>query len=565
MNSISLALVAFVGYILAYRFYGRFLSCRIFGVDPKRVTPAHEFEDGVDFVPTKRHILFGHHFTSIAGAGPIVGPAIAVIWGWLPAVIWIVFGSIVMGAVHDLGALVVSARHRGRSIGEITNELVGPRARILFLVLIFFALLIVIAVFALVIGVLFMRYPATVLPVWVEFPIAVALGFYIYRRSGSTLLASVVALVVLYAFVVIGMYVPVRMPPLVMGSEVLTWVVVLLAYAYLASILPVWVLLQPRDYVNSHQLFVGLGMLYLGLFIARPEIVAPAINPSPAGAPALMPFLFITVACGAISGFHSLVSSGTTVKQLDNERDMLFIGYGSMLLEGVLSILTILACTAGFGSLSAWNSHYASWGAAEGLGAKMGAFIEGGASFLGAVGIPHNLGAAVVAVIVISFAATTLDTATRIQRYVVEELAVDLRLKPFTGRHPATMVAVASAFALSMVNGGKGGLILWPLFGAVNQLLGGLTLLTVTMYLLKEGKRVHYTFVPMLFMLLVSAWAMVINIGEFVSTGNWLLIFIGGAIFILEMWLVVEAAAILKSASEPYSKRTTVLPASDGD
>lgn len=540
MNSALIAIAAFVAYILAYRFYGRFLSRRIFSIDPARRTPAHELEDGVDFVPTKRHILFGHHFTSISGAGPIVGPAIAVIWGWLPALLWVVIGSITMGAVHDLGALVVSARHKGRTIGDITNELIGPRAKRLFLILIFFALLIVIAVFVLVIGVLFKAYPATVLPVWIEIPIAVTLGLYTYKRSGSTLLASIVALVIMYAFVVIGLHFPITMPPLIMNSEVITWGVVLLVYAYIASILPVWVLLQPRDYINSHQLFLGLGLLYLGLFVGMPKIVAPAINPSPVGAPMLIPFLFITVACGAISGFHSLVSSGTTVKQLDNERDIPFIGYGSMLIEGVLSVLVILACTAGFSSRAAWSAHYASWNSAKGLGAKIGAFVEGGAGFLSNIGISHELGAAIVAVIVISFAATTLDTATRIQRYVVAELAADLKIRPLTGRHPATALAVLSAFGLSLINGGKGGMLLWPLFGAVNQLLGGLALIAITIYLFKEKKPVYYTFIPMVFMLVMSAWAMIANLGGFINDGNWLLIIVGVAILLLELWIVFE-------------------------
>jgi carbon starvation protein len=559
MNSIFVAFFAFAGYILAYRFYGQFLSRRIFGIDPKRLTPAHEFEDGIDYVPTKKHILFGHHFTSIAGAAPIVGPAIAVIWGWLPALLWVVLGSIFMGAVHDFGALVVSARHKGKSIGEVTRELIGPRARTLFLLLIFFALLIVLAVFALVIAVLFKDYPATVLPVWIEIPIAVTLGFYIYRRSGSTLLASLAALSLLYLFIYIGTLVPVRMPAFIMGNEILTWVVVLLVYAYVASILPVWVLLQPRDYINSHQLFFGLGLLYLGLIIARPEMAAPALNPEPAGAPLLIPFLFITIACGAISGFHSLVSSGTTVKQLDSERDMKFIGYGSMLGEGVLSTMAILACTAGFASAAAWNAHYASWDAAKGLGAKVGAFVEGGASFMGAVGIQHDLATAIVAVLVISFAATTLDSATRIQRYVVSELAGDYGFDLLKNRYIATLVAVVSAFCLSMINNGKGGLIIWPLFGTVNQLLAGLALLAVTMYLFRIKKPVYYTLLPMVFMLAVTAWAMLINLINFVAQSNWLLVSLGSGIFVLEIWLILEAVLVLKSLreapgaiSEPY-------------
>ncbi len=550
MNSVLIAVLVFIAYILAYRFYCRFLSKRIFGIDPQRITPAHRYRDGMDFVPTRRSILFGHHFTSIAGAGPIVGPAIAVIWGWLPALVWVVVGSIFMGAVHDFGALVVSARHRGKSIGEITRELIGPRARTLFLLFIFFALLIVLAVFALVIGVLFMMYPETVLPVWLQIPVAVALGLYIYRFRGNPLVPSLVALALLYGFMYLGILYPFKLPPFVMGNEVLTWVVVLLLYAYVASILPVWVLLQPRDYINSHQLFVGLGLLYLGLFVGMPQVVAPAVNPTPSGAPSMLPFLFITVACGAISGFHSLVSSGTTVKQLDNERDMPFIGYGSMLIEGVLATLVILVCTAGFPSLAAWTQHYADWNTAQGLGAKVGAFVEGGAAFLSYVGIPQEFGRSIVAVFVISFAATTLDTATRIQRYVIAELAEDMKLKPLTGRHPATMVAVSSAFFLSMLKWGKGGLILWPLFGTVNQLMGGLALLTVTMYLVRLRKPVYYTLLPMAFMLAMSALAMTTNLVKFFDEGNYLLLTVGAMILALEVWLVVEAVGVFRTLRE---------------
>ncbi len=550
MNSVLIAILVFIAYILAYRFYCGFLSKRIFGIDPQRITPAHRYRDGIDFVPTKRSILFGHHFTSIAGAGPIVGPAIAVIWGWLPALVWVVFGSIFMGAVHDFGALVVSARHKGKSIGEITKELIGPRARTLFLLFIFFALLIVLAVFALVIGILFMMYPETVLPVWLQIPVAIALGIYIYRFRGNPLIPSLIALALLYGFMYLGILYPVKLPPFIMGNEILTWVVVLLVYAYVASILPVWVLLQPRDYINSHQLFVGLGLLYLGLFIGMPQIVAPAVNPAPSGAPSMLPFLFITVACGAISGFHSLVSSGTTVKQLDNERDMPFIGYGSMLIEGVLAVLVILVCTAGFPSLAAWTHHYADWSSAQGLGAKVGAFVEGGAVFLSYVGIPVEFGKSIVAVFVISFAATTLDTATRIQRYVIAELAEDMKLKPLTGRHPATLVAVLSAFFLSMLKWGKGGLILWPLFGTVNQLMGGLALLTVTMYLVRLRKPAYYTLLPMVFMLVISAFAMTTNLVKFFEQGNYLLLGVGAAILMLEAWLVVEAIGVFRTLRE---------------
>ena len=546
MNSLIVAILSAVGFVVAYRFYGAFLSHRIFDIDPKRITPAHEFEDGVDFVPTKKSILFGHHFTSIAGCGPIVGPAIAVIWGWVPALLWVVFGSIFMGAVHDFGALVVSARNKGRTIGDITRDLIGERARRLFLLLIFFSLLIVLAVFGLIMAVLFKDYPATVLPVWFEIPIAVALGYFIYKKSGNSFLASIVALITMYGFVYLGVLYPIELPAFFMDNLVLSWVILLFIYAYVASVLPVWVLLQPRDYINSHQLFVGLGLMYLGLLIGTPEIVAPAINLNPEGAPSIIPFLFITVACGAISGFHSLVSSGTTVKQLDKEEDMQSLGYGSMILEGFLATLVILTCTAGFATQTEWFNHYASWNSANGLGAKIGAFIEGGAGFLAYVGISHEIGVAIIAVLVISFAATTLDSATRIQRFIVQEIASDFKNEFFKKKHGATIVAIGTAFALASINGGKGGMIMWPLFGTVNQLLAGLGLIAISVYLYRLNKPVVYTMAPMVVILIMTSWAMVINLQTFIGGGKWLLVTFGILIIILEVWLIIEAALVLK-------------------
>jgi carbon starvation protein len=545
LNSVFLALFAFVGYILAYRFYSKFISEKIFALDPNFKTPAHEFEDNRDFVPTKKYILFGHHYASIAGAAPIVGPAIAVFWGWLPALLWVVFGSILIGGVHDLSALVLSARHQGRSIGDLTEEIVGPRARTLFLLIIFLTLLIIIAVFALVIGVLFIKYPASVLPIWFEVPLAMAIGYMFYRKKGNIHIPSLIALVLMYISIYVGTFLPFKMPALVLGSALVTWVVVLLIYAYFASTLPVWFLLQPRDYINTHQLVFALAVLYLALFIGHPMVVAPAINPNPIGAPPIIPLLFVTIACGAISGFHSLVSSGTTSKQLEKETDARPIGYGGMLFEGVLSTMAIIACTAGFSSMAAWKGHYASWGAAAGLGAKVTAFVEGGAYFVQVLYIPKELALAFVAVVLISFAATTLDTATRIQRYVVQELAKDYDIKFFQRYHPATMVAVITAFLLSVPGYGKGygkgGLVLWPLFGTLNQLLAGLALLVTSIYLAKKAKPVIYTLVPMIFMLIMTGWAMLINLQSYIAGGKWLVAVIGIITIILEIWLVLEA------------------------
>ncbi len=552
MSSILMAVLSFVGFILAYHLYGRFLGRRIFGIRDTRDVPARQFEDGVDHVPTHRSILFGHHFTTIGGAGPIVGPAIAVIWGWLPALIWIILGSIFIGGLHDFGSLVISCRAKGKSIGEVSKDIIGPKVRLLFLFVIFFLLLIVIAVFAYIIAILFRMYPESVFPIWVEIPLAIWLGYMVYSRKGNHRLYSLIALVVMYVTIYIGTLLPLKLSSISFigaGGEITTWIIILLVYVYIASTLPVHRLLQPRDYINSHELYVGLGAIVLGLFVLRPEIVGPAWNLGAVkDAPAIIPFLFVIVACGAVSGFHSLAASGTTVKQLSNEKDSLSIGYGCMLLEGALAIIVIIACCAGFETSGAWHEHYASWSAAQGLGAKLGAFINGSARFVGALGIPVALAKAIIAVVVVSFAATTLDSATRIQRYVVNELAADLKVRFLTRRHPATMVAVGLAALLVFLQmGGKNvGMALWPIFGAANQMLAGLVLLVITVYLLKRGKGAIYALFPMLFVITITTWAMILNIWSYTHPApggnvNYPLTVIGLAILVLEVWMIIEA------------------------
>ncbi|HID09748.1 MAG TPA: carbon starvation protein A [Candidatus Latescibacteria bacterium] len=541
MSALLVAVLGFGAFGLAYRFYGGFLSRKLLGVDPGRRTPAHELRDGVDFVPTRRAVLFGHHFTSIAGVGPIAGPAIAVIWGWVPALLWVVLGSMFAGGVHDLGALVVSARHDARSVGDVARDVISPTARTLFLLVILFMVLVVLAVFCLVIGLLFTMYPASVLPIWLEVPLAIWIGYMIYERRGRLELWSLIALGIMYFTIFLGTLFPLHMPPL-LGSELTTWIVVLMIYCYIASTLPVHRLLQPRDYINAHELFVAMVLMVLGLLALHPKVVASAFNLHPEGAPPILPFLFVIVACGAISGFHSLVASGTSSKQLDREQDAQAIGYGSMLAEGTLAVLVILACVAGIGSSEAWSQHYASWATAKGLGAKLRAFVEGGANFLGALGIPHEFGAALLAVVVVSFAATTLDTATRIQRYVVTELATAYRVPLLSKRHPATLLAVGSALVLALAKGGgRGGMVLWPLFGTSNQLLAGLTLLVVSVYLFRKAEPVWYTLLPMLFVMAMTGWATVHKFGDFISQGQFGLAFIGGAVLVLEVGIVVEA------------------------
>ena len=567
MNSLLLALCCFVFYLVAYHTYGRYLAARIFRLDDRRVTPAHRLRDDVDFVPTAKDVLFGHHFTSIAGTGPIVGPAIGVIWGWLPALIWVLLGPVLIGAVHDLGALVLSIRNDGRSIAEVIGKTVSARVRRLFFVIIFFELWIVIAIFALIIALLFNIYPNSVLAVWIEVPIALWLGYRVRVKGGNLLALSVVGVVLMYGAVYAGGYLPFRMPPLFGLSPVLVWMLALFGYAAVASVLPVDRLLQPRDYLNSHQLLIAMGLLAAGVAVARPVIVAPAYVAHPAGAPDLLPFLFVIIACGAVSGFHAMVSSGTSSKQLSRESDALFVGYGSMLFEGGLAVLVLIACTAGIGmgiegrdgavltGSSAFLDHYGSWSAANGLGAKLAAFVEGAANMIASVGLDRALAVTVMGVFVVSFAATTLDTATRIQRYVVAELAEGAGLPGLAGRWPATLIAVGTAMALAFYSGdGKGAMALWPIFGAVNQLLAGLALLAVISYLIRQGRPVWFAVPPMLFMVVITTWALVASGRQLWTEGNILLAVLNGLILLLQGWMLLESGLLMARRPAPSAE-----------
>lgn len=564
MNSLFLALICFACYIIAYKTYGKYISAKIFKLRKDALCPSEEYKDGNDYVPTKKSILFGHHFTSIAGLGPIVGPAIAIIWGWVPAILWVVFGSIFMGAVHDLGVLVVSMRNKGRSVGDIAADLVSPRVRIMFFIIMFLANLMVIAVFTLIIAILFNMYPSSVIPVWGEVPIAVFLGYMIYKKKGSHVIWGLVALVVMYILVLVGAYTPISMPEMFGINPLVMWGIILLIYAYVASTLPVSTLLQPRDYINGHQLLVALALLVIGVIVASPEMVAPAINSSPEGAPSMIPFLFIIIACGAISGFHSLVGGGTTSKQCENEMDAYSIGYGSMLLEGALAVLVIIAVGAGVGmgmqnpdgetlmGVSAFTSHYSSWSMASGLGAKLKAFVEGSANLMSAFGITGKIAITIMGVFIVSFAATTLDSATRVQRYLVSEFAKTVNLPSLSKPHPATLIAVGVT-ALLCFHGGftetalkKGALALWPLFGVVNQLLATLALFAVTVYLARRKTKITYTLIPAVIMGVITFWASLENINTFFSGGNLLLSGISLLSFILEIWIIIESIKLIR-------------------
>ena len=475
------------------------------------------------------------------------------IWGWLPALLWVALGTVFMGAVHDFSALVISLRNRGRSIGEVTAGVIGARMRTLFLLVISFLIWIVLAVFAYIIATLFVSNPGAVFPINVQIVAALGLGWLVYRRRVAILGPSLVVYLGLLVAIFFGNDVAAALP--VLGRiSVTTWVWILLIYSFAASVLPVWLLLQPRDYLNSHQLLTGLALLFLGLVVLQPTIAAPAINPSPAGAPPMIPFLFITIACGAISGFHGLVSSGTTSKQVSCMTDARPIGYGGMLGEGTLGMLAVLAATAGFATTDGWLEHYSSWGAASGLSAKLEAFVSGGARFVAALGIPFETGRTFIAVMVIAFAATSLDTGARIQRLVIAELAEAHGLRPLTNRYAAGAVGIAAALLLAVTQGGgRGGLILWPLFGTTNQLVAGVTLLVVSVWLRRNGRPIAYTLVPMLF---VASATLVAMLGEVQGywrhfSEQWLLAGMGSLILVLDVWVLLEGLRVLLGERPP--------------
>lgn len=627
MPTLAIALGALVLYVVAYHTYGKWLARKIFKLDPDALVPSVALNDDKDYVPTTKGIIFGHHFTSIAGTGPIVGPALAVIWGWVPALIWVLLGSVLIGAVHDFGSLIVSMRNRGQTVGDIAGRILSKRTRLLFLSILFMALTIVLAIFGLVIANVFDLYPSSIFPCLVQIPIAVLIGVKLHRQGINILIPSIIALAFMYISIIYGDWGIFHAVNHTLGGEpgilndglsLFAWVLILLVYSYIASVLPVWSLLQPRDFINSLQLLSALALVVIGLAAAatiggaplveggaRPslEIIAPAFRWAPEGAPWIFPFLFITIACGAISGFHCLVSSGTSSKQVKCETDAQFVGYGSMLTEGFLATLVILACVAGLGlgaasagggdlltGSAAYEARYASWVTAQGLGAKIGAFIEGSANFLQAIGLSTRFSVALMGVFVASFAATTLDTACRLQRYVIQELAStfapqkeansqqSIGLNPLTwltDKHGATIFAIVTAGFIAAIplpgspwgweSAGKGGLILWPLFGATNQLLGGLAFLVITFWMWRRNLPIFFVAIPTVFMLFLPGLAMGIELfkaGGWLALKQWHLVFIGLATIALEIWMIAEAVLAWPKAKGVLEPSLPPLPGS---
>jgi len=511
MNGAVLMAVAVAWFVLAYFVLGRRLN-RLFGVDPTRPTPAHRLRDGVDYEPTPAPVLFGHHFASIAGAGPIVGPVLALTYGWLPAVVWILFGCVLVGAFHDFAAMFLSVRCNGRSIGFIIEEQIGYAGRQIFLLFCWAALVLVVTIFASLVARTFVDTPAVATASILFIALAPLFGWLTQRRGLALLPATLIFVPLLFASICVGMVLPIDLKAL-LGVVDLTavriWMVVLLAYAALASIIPVWLMLQPRDYLNAYLLYVMIALGLVGVFVAAPAIRMPALPPDLsvlAGFGRAFPLLFVTIACGACSGFHALVASGTSAKQIADERHILPVAYGGMLVEGVLAILAVVS-VAGLSQ--------ADFAARDVAAKPIQAFASGVAGFAETIGVPGQVGLTFVSLSISAFMLTSLDTATRLARFVWEELflARGGRLEepgtagPSRLAHPwvATGIVVVAALAMGFTSAAKQ---IWPVFGASNQLLAALTLLVVALWLFRQGRPCFHALGAMVFMLVVSIWAL---------------------------------------------------------
>ncbi len=516
MNGALLIIIGGIGFAAAYVLYGGYLQ-RLFGIDPSRKTPAHTKEDDVDYIPAKLPVLFGHHFASIAGAGPIVGPVAAAYLGWGPVALWIILGCIFIGATHDFAALFLSIRHEGRSIGSVIEDHLGIAGRIAFLLFCWVALVLVVAVFAILVAKTFVATPAVATASLLFIAIAPVFGWLVYGKRVSILAGSLIFVPLLFLSIWIGVRLPLDLVSLGICADALqanrVWLCVLFVYVALASVLPVWLLLQPRDYLNSYLLYAMILMGFVGILVVAPTFNMPAFvgwaGVSAAGTVgSLFPILYVTVACGACSGFHALVSSGTTAKQLDSEAHIKPIGYGSMLVEGLVALMALVSVAV------LTKDNYAEM---LSEGTAVSAFAAGLASFCARLGLRESVGTTFFALTISAFMLTTLDTATRLTRFTWQELFLPAYGHSEHSRHPkwrhffahavpATLIAVVAAGVLAFSGSAWQ---IWPVFGASNQLLAALTLLVVTLVLVRRKANFWIALVPMVFMGTITVWALV--------------------------------------------------------
>ena len=532
MNLIGLLFLSGAILLTAYFTYGRFIARKL-KVNNQNITPAHTHKDGVDYVPSKIPVVLGHHFASIAGAGPIVGPIIAVTFGWIPAVLWILLGGIFFGAVHDMSSMVASLRHEGKSIGVIIQKHIGQNGKRLFLIFSFATLILVIGVFADIIAKTFVNNPAAASASGLFIVLAIVFGAVdrlIGHKKGAFVLTSVVGVVLMYYFVILGAQIP-------FSLDYTLWVGLLLVYAFIASVTPVSFLLQPRDYLSSFLLYGLMVLAVVGVLVANPDIkMDTQVQFNTENLGYLFPVLFVTIACGAISGFHSLVASGTTSKQVDKEKDVRMIGFGGMLIESFLAIISVGAV------IVISRTEYAARLTTEG---PVTMFADGLGGIISATGISSELAITFVALTVSAFALTTLDTCTRLARFTFQEYFEDVEhpaAKVLSGnRYVATTMVVCLSILLLLSGEFT---TLWPIFGSANQLLAALALLAVSVWLIKRQVKPVFVLIPMFFMFAVTLSSLFLVALANFNKGVYIISFIAGLLFLLSIvliWLAKES------------------------
>ena len=551
MNSIIVAVILMAWLYAGYKIYGSFLEKRVIQADNSRITPARELNDGIDYAPAKKSLLFGHHFSSIAGAGPILGPLLGVLYfGWLGALLWVAVGSIFIGAVHDYTSLMISVQNQGASLAHISQKTLGYRTKAIFSVFLWLTLALVIAVFAVVASQTLISQPEIVIPTFSLIFLAMIFGWLVYRKGIKVPVATTFALILLFGLIYIGKIFPISLPALVFGIPSQTiWFLILIIYSFFASSLPVWFLLQPRDYISTWILFLGLGAGYLALIISHPQLKAPAFVSFTSDKGPMWPMLFVIIACGAISGFHSVVAGGTTAKQLPDEKSGKLIGYGGMVTEAALAGLVIFIAAGSLlwssgGSLGPFDFRYLMSPAG---GGPIKAFATGYGRLTSSLpGITLVMGSFFGMVMLNAFVLTSLDTGTRLGRFIFTEF-LGKKGAFFQNRWFASGVVLVVATILGVSEGYNS---IWPVFGASNQLVAALALIIVTSYLVSRRRPTKYTLYPAYFMLITTIAALVYQGYNFFSTGKYLLGSVCIILLLLAMIIVYDARSVLFSSNK---------------
>lgn len=543
LNAALFGILSAVWFIIMYKWYGGFIERKLISVNDAQLTPSTAMRDNVDYVPAQPAILFGHHFSSIAGAGPIVGPMLAYsLFGWLPALLWIILGSVFIGAVHDYVSLMVSVRNKGISISVLSEKYVSSRARWIFSVFLWLALILVMAVFAVLTAQTLVEKPEIVIPTFGLIFLAIIFGFLVYKRGFNIWIGTVCAITVVFGLILLGDSYPVYA-----GFDF--WLIIILLYSLIASTIPVWILLQPRDYISMYILIIGLALAFVSLIIMHPPINGPAFQITSSNTMPLWPMLFITVACGAVSGFHSVVSSGTSAKQLRRESDGKIVAFGSMLTEAFLAVIVIILISSvlfwketPFPELSGYifNDLLAKQGVNITFGTALGRAME-------SIGIPLQYGIAFGVLMLNAFILTTLDTCARLGRYVLSE-TIGEKAPFLKNKILATVISLGIAYLLIMGNNWR---VLWPVFGAANQLIAALSLLVVSAYIFGFKKKTRYTLIPGIFMLITTEAALLYQLfWQYIPESNIVLSVLSFVLMILGIIIAFEVYKQLRKRTE---------------